>query len=741
MEGDRYSAETYREALASLHGVQMGYEDTRNLCMAVKAAGLSLDDFEGWARVSIPDYSQSFTCGKWDTFEVKGGITAGTLIYMAREHGWSPGESTAAPDGAKPDTAAHPTPCSSRPASYPVLKGIADPGEWDHPIAPDMTPEQMQSEFIDAVFRPRDYVNVVVDYKLDNGKRRPVGGGSTQFAGLLAYSAGNEAEPYNIAADAKPDAGAWVRANAVTPRGTGKNGSYRNADVTAFRTAIVECDELPIECQAERIRALRLPCAAVTHSGGKSLHALVRVDARNPEEYGERVNYLYGVCEANGLKPDRSCRNPSRFTRLPGVLRGDGFQALLATDQGCASWAEWCRFVSDRAADRDLYEIVSAVDVTGPNTPENDPELIEGLLRRGRKANITGTSKAGKSWAAIELALALASGGLWMGKFRCLPSRVLYINTEIEAKEFRNRLETVRVALGINEGCMGMVGIMDRRGMRNDMADLAREIQRRAQSGEVWDVIIIDPIYKYLVDLDENAAGDIGRVCRDMDAITECGASVVYVHHHAKGFAGARSAIDRGSGSGVWARDPDLLIDLTALDVSARDDLPADLNAQRVTVTARSFPPVPPFAVEFAYPLHRLRHDLDGLPELGSVEAARAKGGAATKKGADEANEVKLKCLESAIRAALDMGEVPGRAVILDALNESLEKNGFDPIKPATLRAWTTQGRNEWCPYAPNPDDGGALEPVHRWTRSGPVFEGRYPWGQLTGAVGSSTAA
>lgn len=729
MEGDRYSVETYREALASLRGVQMDYDEAFKLCGAVKAAGLSLDDFEDWARASFPEYDPELTRRKWGSADENGRATAGTLVYKARERGWSPGERAAAPDGAKPDAETRPTPRRGT-ASYPVLKGIADPGEWDHPAAPDMTPEQMQAEFINAVFRPRDYVNVVTEHALNkHGKPYPVSGGSTKPAGLLAYSAGDEAEPYNMAADADPSAGAWVRANAVTPTGTGKNGSYRDADVTAFRIAIVECDELPIDSQAERIRALRLPCAAVTHSGGKSLHALVRVDAGDAEEYAGRVNYLYGVCEANGLKPDRSCKNPSRFTRLPGVPRGDGFQTLLATDQGCASWAEWCRFVSDRAAGRDAYEVVRASDVTGPNTPENDPELIMGMLRRGRKANITGTSKAGKSWAAVELAIALATGGLWLGKFRCVPSRVLYINTEIEAKEFENRVNTVCEALGIGAGSIGSMHLMNRRGMRNDMADLARELRSRAQAGEVYDVVIIDPIYKYLVDLDENAAGDIGGVCRDMDAITECGSSVVYVHHHAKGFAGARSAIDRGSGSGVWARDPDLLIDLTALDVSAREDLPPDLNAQRVTVTARSFPPMAPFAVEFACPLHRLRPELDGLPEVGSADAARAKGGSARADQRRDENAVKLTCLEGAIRECLERGQTPTRANVLEGLNARLEENGIPTISRDTLNRWTSKDAT-WCGYAPNTREDNALQPVARYDRKNGdhVFEGHYPW-------------
>ncbi len=348
MEGDRYSAETYREALASLRGVRMSYDEVRNLCAASKAAGLSFGDFEGWARASFSEYDPEETRKHWESFEEGGGVTAGTLMFMARERGWTPGERAAAPGGgAKADAAPRSTPRKSRPASYPVLKGIADPGEWDRPVARDTTPEQMQAEFINAVFMPGDYVNVVVDHMLSKqGKPYPINSGITAEVGELLHASGDEGR--NIAADADPNAGAWVRANAVTPTGSGRNGSYRDADVTAFRTAIVECDELPIERQAELIRALRLPCAAVTYSGGKSLHALVRADAGNPEEYRERVNYLFGVCAANGLAVDHNCRNPSRFTRLPGVQRGDGFQALMATGQGCESWDEWETFVRDK---------------------------------------------------------------------------------------------------------------------------------------------------------------------------------------------------------------------------------------------------------------------------------------------------------------------------------------------------------------------------------------------------------
>ena len=71
--------------------------------------------------------------------------------------------------------------------------------------------------------------------------------------------------------------------------------------MTAYRYALLESDELPIETQNALLRELELPIAALVHSGDKSLHAIVRIDAADGKEYRRRVDYLYEVCRKNGL--------------------------------------------------------------------------------------------------------------------------------------------------------------------------------------------------------------------------------------------------------------------------------------------------------------------------------------------------------------------------------------------------------------------------------------------------------
>ena len=67
---------------------------------------------------------------------------------------------------------------------------------------------------------------------------------------------------------------------------------------------------------------------------------------------------------------------------------------------------------------------------------------------------------------------------------------------------------------------------------------------------------------------DENSANEMAKFCNQFDKIADAlGASVIYAHHHSKGAQGKKS-MDRASGSGVFARDPDALLDMIELDMN-----------------------------------------------------------------------------------------------------------------------------------------------------------------------------
>jgi len=109
---------------------------------------------------------------------------------------------------------------------------------------------------------------------------------------------------------------------------TGKQGttkedklSYRaDACVKAYRFAVLEFDTLPRAQQIHFWAGVKLPIAALIDSGGKSIHAWVRIDAADETEW--RVNVeerLFDLLGAIGI--DGSCKNEARLSRTPGHLR------------------------------------------------------------------------------------------------------------------------------------------------------------------------------------------------------------------------------------------------------------------------------------------------------------------------------------------------------------------------------------------------------------------------------------
>ena len=320
---------------------------------------------------------------------------------------------------------------------------------------------------------------------------------------------------------------------------------------------------MPIEQQNALIRELELPVAVLVYSGGKSVHAIVRIDAANYDEYRKRVDFLYSICRKNGLEIDKQNRNPSRLSRMPGVMRGGKKQYIIDTNLGKHDFAEWRDWVE--GMNDDLPEFENLADYFD-NPPPLAPPLIDGVLRQGHKMLIAGPPKAGKSFALIELAIAIAEGVPWFG-FNCAQGKVMYVNLELDKASCYHRFIDVYKAMGVSPENVRSIDIWNLRGLSVPMDKLAPMLIRRA-SKKGFIAVIIDPIYKVLTG-DENSAEQMARFCNQFDKVcTELGCSVIYCHHHSKGSQGGKRSMDRASGSGVFSRDPDALLDLTELEVS-----------------------------------------------------------------------------------------------------------------------------------------------------------------------------
>ncbi len=238
------------------------------------------------------------------------------------------------------------------------------------------------------------------------------------------------------------------------------------------------------------------------------------------------------------------------------------------------------------------------------NVPSRSPELISGILRKGHKLLISGASKAGKSFLIMELAIAITEGRKWLG-FQCQQGKVLYINLEIDEASFENRLKDIYAKLGWTTHHQDALHFWTLRGLAKPLNELTPLIIERIKDQD-YAAVIIDPIYKVIMG-DENNASDMGKFCNQFDKICrEAGCAAIYCHHHSKGGQGNKKSIDRASGSGVFGRDSDAILDMIELELNEEASFgkPEGATAWRLESSLREFKCIKPINFWFEYPLH-----------------------------------------------------------------------------------------------------------------------------------------
>lgn len=531
----------------------LNYQEWVNVGMALKEEGYTASDWDNWSRRDLGRYHAGECFKKWTTFQgnIKP-ITAGTIVDMAKANGWMPYGDDGRGELAWDDIIGNKGEMVIIDKNWIEGKEVNEPTDWN-PVHDLVT-------YLETLFDSTENVGYVTSAWQKEGENKylPTKGNWDRTAGQLIEKLNKCNGDVTLAiGDYKAECGAWIRFNPLDGKGV------RDLNVTDYRYALIESDEIEIEKQNAIIRELELPVACLVHSGKKSLHAIVHIDAANYDEYRKRVDYLYAVCQKNGLNVDKQNRNPSRLSRLPGVMRNGHKQFLIDTNIGKADFKEWQEWIE--AVNDDLPEPESMA-AAWDNLPELAPSLIDGLLRQGHKMLIAGPSKAGKSFSLIELCCAIAEGQKWLS-WNCAQGKVMYVNLELDRASCLHRFKDVYQALKLKPQNLDNIDIWNLRGKSIPMDKLAPKLIRRAAKKNYM-AIIIDPIYKVITG-DENSADQMANFCNQFDKVcTELGCAVIYCHHHSKGAQGGKRSMDRASGSGVFARDPDALIDLIELEVT-----------------------------------------------------------------------------------------------------------------------------------------------------------------------------
>jgi len=249
---------------------------------------------------------------------------------------------------------------------------------------------------------------------------------------------------------------------------------------------------------------------------------------------------------------------------------------------------------------RDALPPIRSLGYFLENPPEPPSELITGILHQGSKLILGGSSKSYKTWSLIDLAVSVAGGTQWWG-WETTQKKVIYLNLEVQEAFFWSRVQSVCRAKSI-EAPVDTFDIWNLRGYAEDIDKLITHLTDRTEN-EDYGLIVVDPVYKLMGARDENSAGDIGTLMNALERLAvRSDAAVVFGAHFAKGNAASKDSIDRISGSGVFARDPDTILTLTKHD---------EEDCYTVDPILRNFAPVESFVVKWEFPLMTRQACLD----------------------------------------------------------------------------------------------------------------------------------
>lgn len=196
---------------------------------------------------------------------------------------------------------------------------------WE--ASPIRTPEDWTQDgicLLETLYQPGEIINFITKFKLSdlkNGLTKPVpqGYGESVERDALISLWRHKGMPQS-------EVGGWIRMNPVDGNG------IADANITAFRFILLEFDQIPMAMQMSLLSKLPLPISVILTSGGRSIHAWVKADCADLQEYRATSAKLLTMLSRFGL--DTKNKNPSRLSRLVGLTRtvgaeDDGRQKIL----------------------------------------------------------------------------------------------------------------------------------------------------------------------------------------------------------------------------------------------------------------------------------------------------------------------------------------------------------------------------------------------------------------------------
>jgi len=228
---------------------------------------------------------------------------------------------------------------------------------------------------------------------------------------------------------------------------------------------------------------------------------------------------------AKTLERKGSSRNQQQYLqRTYNKARG-----RADNDEAVARWARSLMQPRDIEGEDPDFEYLDSFAEGAPA----ELKLVDGLLGEGGLSVIYGPPNAGKSFLALDLAFAIASGRPWFGK-PTVVGPVLYAAGEA-APGLRKRTK----AIIQHKGCAGApIGILKTAlDLPNDWDLLAARLRRMQRDlGQAPALLVIDTVNRFYGDGDENSSkdmraflGSVEKVRKEFPAL-----HVLLIHHSGK---------------------------------------------------------------------------------------------------------------------------------------------------------------------------------------------------------------
>lgn len=373
------------------------------------------------------------------------------------------------------------------------------------------------SEFINRLFKEGEQVAFVNEAALNSdGKWQIVSAGVNLDRDVFAEKM-KSPKRFNT------PAGAWIRINPTT--------GAKDSDVTDYRYCMVEGDAVSKEQQYAIYKKSGLPIAALVDSGGKSIHAWVKVEAENLIEYKDRVEKVYSLLAE--MQPDTANRNPSRWTRMPGIMRGDKEQSLLSWEMGALTWDEW-------EVQQEESELPNELSLDDLERFDRHNDVLNMLgnrwLCKGGSLLLQGASGVGKSTLTLQAAITWSIGRDLFGIAPTRPLKISVIQAENDlgdqAEAWQDSKNAMKLLPHETDLLKSNVRIF-REQVRTGQAfvKLFRNVALRTKA----DLIFVDPLLAYIGgDISETETASTFLRNWISPILEESGVIVCFVHHLGK---------------------------------------------------------------------------------------------------------------------------------------------------------------------------------------------------------------